>query len=73
MTGNEVAVKWLEKLEIQLRTIAMDFWASLDHKIRYKQDLSEEKLAKISNDLALCAAFSHELDMRMQDIRTEIE
>lgn len=27
------------KVEVQLRTIAMDFWASLDHKLRYKQDL----------------------------------
>lgn len=65
--------KKLMRVEVQLRTIAMDFWASLDHKIRYKQDLSEEKLNKIASDLELCAAFSHELDLRMQDIRTEIE
>lgn len=30
------------KVEVQLRTIAMDFWASLEHKIRYKKNLSDD-------------------------------
>ena len=30
------------KVEVQLRTIAMDFWASLEHKLRYKKDLDEK-------------------------------
>ena len=35
------------KVEVQFRTIAMDFWASLEHKIRYKQDLPEEVAAEL--------------------------
>lgn len=35
--------KLLRKVEIQFRTIAMDFWASLDHKLRYKRTFKTEK------------------------------
>ena len=31
-------------VEVQFRTIAMDFWASLDHKMRYKKELSDEEV-----------------------------
>ena len=34
------------KVEVQLRTIAMEFWANLEHQLRYKKNLSPEILAK---------------------------
>ncbi len=57
------------KVEVQFRTIAMDFWASLEHKIRYKQDLPEEVAAELYDELLECAQISADLDMRMQSIR----
>lgn len=61
------------KVEVQLRTIAMDFWASLEHKIRYKKDLSEELQQELSEELLFCAQQSAELDLRMQRIRSKVE
>jgi len=64
--------KRMMKVEVQLRTIAMDFWASLEHKLRYKKDIPEEELASISRELYSCAERSARLDMQMQDIRDRI-
>ncbi|MFI3169920.1 MAG: GTP pyrophosphokinase family protein [Faecalibacterium sp.] len=61
------------KVEVQLRTIAMDFWASLEHKLRYKKDLSPEMLAILEADLHDCAQTSAALDAKMQDIRNRIQ
>ena len=61
------------KVEVQLRTIAMDFWASLEHKIRYKKDLDEKILNELANELLYCAKQSSDLDLRMQNIRNKIE
>ena len=61
------------KVEVQLRTIAMDFWASLEHKLRYKKSISSEKLEEIERELMICAETSAALDMRMQLIRNKIE
>lgn len=61
------------KVEVQLRTIAMEFWANLEHQMRYKKDLSPEILEKISEELSACAETSAELDLRMQEIRYTIE
>ena len=63
--------KKMMKVEVQLRTIAMDFWASLEHKIRYKKDI--EDLESISRDLKECAELSAKLDKMMDDIRKKIE
>lgn len=60
------------KVEVQFRTIAMDFWASLEHKLRYKKDIPSEKQERLSNELLDCAKLSAELDKRMQNIRNEI-
>ncbi len=60
------------KVEVQLRTIAMDFWASLEHKLRYKKNLSEEQVELLSNELEECAQISADLDMRMQSVREKI-
>ena len=61
------------KVEVQLRTIAMEFWANLEHQMRYKKELSPELLDKISTELSECAETSAELDLRMQEIRYTIE
>lgn len=61
------------KVEVQLRTIAMDFWASLEHKIRYKKDLSRELLNKLSAELTECADMSASLDEKMENIKKLIE
>ncbi len=65
--------KRLVKAEVQLRTIAMDFWASLEHKLRYKKDLPPYKLSLLTDDLKKCADQSAEWDRRMQDIKNIIE
>ncbi|MBE6709193.1 MAG: GTP pyrophosphokinase family protein [Ruminococcaceae bacterium] len=53
--------------EIQIRTVAMDFWASLEHQLRYKSK-SGYITEGISRELKECAEDSAELDLRMQDI-----
>ena len=65
--------KRLVKAEVQLRTIAMDFWASLEHKLRYKKDLPQNKLDMLTDDLKKCADQSAQWDIRMQDIKNIIE
>ncbi|AEF84654.1 RelA/SpoT domain protein [Treponema primitia ZAS-2] len=61
------------KVEVQLRTIAMDFWASLEHRLTYKKDINNEKANNISSELKNCAETSVWLDLKMQDIRNNIE
>ncbi len=61
------------KAEVQMRTIAMDFWASLEHKIRYKKEIDDEELERISKELYECARLSNELDLRMQAVRKDIQ
>ena len=60
--------KWV-KVEIQFRTIAMDFWASLEHKIRYKKELIKENIEKINKELIECAQMCSELDKKMQKVK----
>lgn len=61
------------KVEVQFRTIAMDFWASLEHKIRYKKDLPPELADELYDELLECALLSTDLDLRMQSIRTRLD
>ncbi|WP_195999878.1 GTP pyrophosphokinase family protein [Clostridium sp. 1001271B_151109_B4] len=61
------------KVEVQLRTIAMDFWASLEHKLRYKKNIAPEEAEIISKELLECSKISSDLDKRMEDIRNRIE
>ena len=59
--------KRMMKVEIQLRTIAMDCWASLEHQIQYKKDFHfTDEMAK---ELAHCAEISADLDERMESLR----
>lgn len=55
------------KVEIQLRTIAMDFWASLEHQLRYKKDT--DFTHEMADELFQCAKVSAELDKRMDELR----
>lgn len=64
--------KRLMKVEIQLRTIAMDFWASLEHKLRYKKNIPEDLAAELAVELKDCAEVSAALDDRMENIRDRI-
>lgn len=64
--------KRLVKTEVQLRTIAMDFWASLDHKLQYKKDIAPEEAAEISRSLAECAETIAALDEKMEKIKNRI-
>lgn len=60
------------KVEVQFRTIAMDFWASIEHKLKYKKGFSEEDTADVVAELATCAEISADLDRRMEQIRNHI-
>lgn len=59
------------KTEVQFRTIAMDFWASLEHKLKYKKDVANT--VEIEGLLRACADSIEELDYQMQDIRNKID
>ena len=58
------------RIELQLRTIAMDFWASLEHQLRYKADV--EVPPQISDDLKACADVIAATDEEMQRIAKEL-
>lgn len=64
--------KKLMKVEVQLRTIAMDFWASLEHKLRYKKNIPPEEAGLLEKELLECAQLSSALDMRMEQIHNRI-
>lgn len=59
------------KVEVQIRTIAMDFWASLEHQLKYKQDIPNQN--KIVSRLKSCSDIISETDKEMLDIRKQIE
>lgn len=58
-------------VEIQIRTIAMDFWASLEHKLKYKTD--NEVAEDLRYRLKICAVAIQELDTEMQNINNVIQ
>lgn len=57
-------------VEVQLRTIAMDFWASLEHKLKYKTDNNVSR--DIREELTDCAKQIAELDKKMQSIHNRL-
>ncbi len=57
--------------EIQLRTIAIDFWAALEHQMKYKKDIGHEKT--IRNELKRCADEIASVDMSMHTLRDLIQ
>ena len=59
------------KVEIQIRTVAMDFWASLEHKLKYKKNV--KNATQIVAQLKACADSIEMLDYQMQDLRNKID
>ncbi|MBQ7482345.1 MAG: GTP pyrophosphokinase family protein [Lachnospiraceae bacterium] len=58
------------KVEVQIRTVAMDFWASLEHKMNYKFDMNAPE--EIKQELYECAQMVSALDDRMLQLNEEI-
>ncbi|MBQ3405690.1 MAG: GTP pyrophosphokinase family protein [Lachnospiraceae bacterium] len=63
--------KHMVKVEVQLRTIAMDFWASIDHKMKYKRDIPNGQ--SITEELQYVAEMINQLDRRMIQLREKID
>ena len=63
--------KQMMKVEVQIRTIAMNFWASLEHQIHYKK--SQDDVEDVVSQLTNCANVIYETDMKMQNIRKQLE
>ena len=60
------------KVEVQIRTLAMDLWASQEHKLRYKKQIPENEEEAISQELAECAQILASVDNRMQNLRAKL-
>ncbi len=63
--------KCMTRVEIQLRTVAMDFWASLEHQMKYKKENADRP--EIASELKSCAETIAATDARMMGIRKRIE
>ena len=59
------------RVEIQIRTVAMDFWASLEHKMKYKKDLKDS--ASIEEELKECSDVIADTDLKMMNLKHRIE
>lgn len=59
-------------VEIQLRTIAMDSWAALEHQVKYKKDLGNANAEIVTQELRRCADELASCDLQMQTIRNLI-
>lgn len=60
-------------VEVQLRTISMESWANLEHQMCYKKELKNGLYEEISEALLECAESCYENDLKMQEIRKQIE
>ncbi|OUP51037.1 GTP pyrophosphokinase [Lachnoclostridium sp. An181] len=58
------------RVEVQIRTVAMNFWASLEHQIRYKKDIEDAE--KITKELKECADIIAVTDEKMQKLKDKI-
>ena len=65
--------KRMMKVEVQFRTIAMDFWASLEHRMHYKKNIDEKMQEMLVVELRDCAEESANLDIRMETVKDYIE
>lgn len=63
--------KRMMRVEVQFRTISMDFWASLEHKIRYKKELPI--IQEVEEELLSCANLSATLEARMEGIQKLVD
>ncbi len=62
--------KKMMKVEIQIRTLAMDWWASLEHEMKYKKDLDVS--GQIQRELHECAELADAIDRRMEYLNTRL-
>ena len=62
--------QWV-RVEVQTRTVAMDFWASLEHQVKYKKELKDTK--EIERELKECADTIAATDVQMMNIRNKID
>ena len=62
--------KNIVRVEVQLRTIAMDFWATLEHGMKYKREVKDAD--RIVAELKDCAEQVYALDTRMQELKERI-
>lgn len=60
------------KVEVQLRTIAMDFWASVEHKLRYKKNIPDSEAEPLAVELSDYADQLADLDNKMEQIKKRI-
>jgi putative GTP pyrophosphokinase len=60
------------KVEVQIRTIAMDFWASLEHKLFYRKDDLDHSSEEVYKKLLSCAQIISQTDLEMQEIRNMV-
>lgn len=58
------------RVEVQVRTMAMDWWASVEHKLRYKKPAAPEE---VNSELKECAEISADLDKRLEKLRQRTE
>ena len=58
------------RVEVQIRTMAMDFWASLEHQVKYKKNINDSE--KIEKQLKECAEVISATDLKMMDIAKKI-
>ncbi len=61
------------RVEVQLRTIAMESWANLEHHMYYKKDIDPSVRDQVAEKLNQCAEMCHQLDLKMQDICDIVE
>ncbi|WP_211249862.1 GTP pyrophosphokinase [Carnobacterium funditum] len=59
------------KVEVQIRTVAMDFWASLEYQLKYKENLKDSNSIEI--ELKECAETIARTDLKMLEIKNKIE
>jgi putative GTP pyrophosphokinase len=60
------------KVEIQLRTISMEFWANLEHRLRYKKDINKKIIDELSKELSECAELCALLDLKMKNLQNRL-
>ncbi|MBQ6691741.1 MAG: GTP pyrophosphokinase family protein [Clostridia bacterium] len=65
--------KRMVRVEVQMRTIAMESWANLEHNTRYKKDIPEQTLKAVTDMLNECAYMSYQLDLKMQQARDIVQ
>ncbi len=64
--------KRMMKVEVQLRTLAMDLWASQEHKLRYKKKIPESEQEYLQKELSEVASTLNEIDKHMEEMNKHI-